>query len=327
LKLLFFFSFTIALCYSCKHKSINCGKDCDEVEEQIFQTGFNNTSISDITDQWKDIHGIDSAYNEYNNWDELDEHPLIGDFKINMEDGTPSQRGFEITSDPEDETNNVLRFYIKEPHIREAAKKKSRVQADVNSNNCIKEFYQTVRVYLPKDMAYLQEWDDSFYWLSIFEIWNNANWTKEKFPFRVNVNITKPEKGKVNSLRLHAKGDVNKRIGKWVPEWEQTAENFELPIGKWMTIEIYIKEGDNETGRFYLTVTPDGEEKQVVFNITNYTQHPDENCPDGFSHIHPLKFYTSAELTNYMKDAGKNLEIYWDDWSMWAYKKPEGLDE
>ena len=63
----------------------------------------------------------------------------------------------------------------------------------------------------------------------------------------------------------------------------------------------------------YMSVTPDGGSEQVLFNVVETTQHPKEKCPDGFTHVQPLKWYTSSELVEHMKTAGYSLEIYWDD--------------
>jgi len=321
----FFYPFTIIFCFifSCKDKSTNCGKVCDNTQELIFQTGFNNATISNTKGSWYDISGIDSQYTSVNNWDTFDENPVIGEFKINCEDGNESQRWAKIQKDPEDAANNVLAFHISEPHIREGTWKKGRVQVDVNRNNCIKEYYQTVRLYLHPDMAYLKEWNEAFAWLSLFEFWNNANWTGEKYPFRVTVNLNKAKKGKVDAIYFNAHSDKYKGLGNWKTIWEETNTSVPVLFGKWLDIEVYIKEGDQNSGRFYMSVTPKDGTKQVVFDITNYTQHPDEKCPDGFSDIHPLKFYTSDDLINYMKDGGKNLEIYWDDWKVYRNVRPQ----
>ncbi len=61
----------------------------------------------------------------------------------------------------------------------------------------------------------------------------------------------------------------------------------------------------------------------MVFDITDTMQHPKETCPDGFTDIHPLKFYTSEKLTDHMKNNGKKLELFWDDWKIYRNKSPD----
>jgi len=89
-----------------------------------------------------------------------------------------------------------------------------------------------------------------------------------------------------------------------------------------MEIEIYIKEGDSENGRFYMSVTPEGGTKQILFDISNTTHHPKEKCADGFTHFEAMKIYTSDDNINYMNEANKELSIFWDDWEIHVNKEP-----
>ena len=60
----------------------------------------------------------------------------------------------------------------------------------------------------------------------------------------------------------------------------------------------------------------------VVFDITNFTHHPNDPNPDGLSHFNPMKLYTSKGLIDYVRDNGKSLQVYWDDFELWKNKKP-----
>ena len=314
----------ISLFYSCKKKSANCGVACNYTEELVFQTGFNSTSLENDAYFNTIPKGTDETLDEKNDWEELNNHPVIGDIRINYEDGKDHQRLASIVNDPEDVTNKVLKFQIFEAHIKEGKKRKGRVQLDLYNNKCVKEIYQTVRLRFDPDMAFLMDWEERVYWLSIFEFWNNADWTKEKYPFRVTVNLFKDAKGPVSEMYFHVKGDYknNCKTCKWKKSWENEATNFPIPFGSWMNIELYIKEGDENNGRFYMAITPDGGEKIVLFDIINNTQHPKEKCPDGFTHLQPMKFYTSEEIIDYMNDNTKNLAVFWDDWKFYINKKP-----
>lgn len=308
---------------ACRKESLNCDLECDTENQLIFQSGFNNTAVETVSDTRVKLTGTDLAFDTLSNWNELGNHPNIGHYQINYEDGNDDQRFADIISDPMDETNKVLRFKINEPHIYKGNKAiKGRVQMGIINANCIKEYYQTVRLYLHPDMAHLKDWDKRVHWLSLFEFWNNGNWTGEKYPFRVTVNLAKLDEGPVDNLYFQVKGDHQNRLGNWKDDWKIAAEDFNVPFGQWMELELYIKEGDEENGRFYMAVTPEGGTKDVLFDLTNNTQHSKEKCPDGFSHFHPLKFYTSDALINYMKDDNKNLEIYWDDWKIYRNKTP-----
>ncbi len=86
-------------------------------------------------------------------------------------------------------------------------------------------------------------------------------------------------------------------------------------------MEYYLKEGEKENGRFYMTITPDGEEKQVVFDVTHFTHNTSDPSPNGFTGWSPRKLYTSKEVIGFVKSKGKTLQIYWDDFKLWRETK------
>ena len=288
----------------------------------IFQTNFEGSVITDEGNSAR-LSGRDMSLDSLSDWATLEDHANIGGVQIYYEDGTLTQRFAEITEDPINPDNQVLHFKITEPHIDAGGgKKKGRVQLTLSDNKCIREYYQTVKLYLHPDMAYLKQWQEKITWLSLFGFWNNANWTGEPYPFRVTLNLVKTTTGAADALYFQAKADHQSALGKWEDDWRVTAEDFSVPFGQWMDLELYIKEGDDDKGRFYLSVTLEGEPKNVLFDITNNTQHADEECPDGFSHFQPLKFYTSDRLIRFMGDNGKNLDIYWDAWRVYLNREP-----
>ena len=63
-----------------------------------------------------------------------------------------------------------------------------------------------------------------------------------------------------------------------------------------------------------MTIQPDGEKEQMVFDVTNFTYNTSDPAPNGFSGYNPMKLYTSKEVVAFMKAQGKTLQIYWDDW-------------
>lgn len=312
---------TIFTGVSCEKKSVNCDVECTYTEEMLFQTGFNNTSLTNGPYQNAEFSGTDASLSDHNNWSDFVSHSNVGYVEIGYEAGNDDQRIAQIVSDPDSAANQVMSFRIMEPHIKEGSHEKGRVQLSVNDNQCIKEIYQTVRLKLHPDMAYLMDWDKRVPWLTVFEFWNNATWSNEKRTFRVTVNLFKDAEGPVDEIHFHVKADHQRcNICDWESDWEQEATNFAIPFGTWMEIELYLLEGDENNGRFYMAVTPEGGSKVVLFNITNNTQHLKEKCPDGFTHFQPMKLYTSDEVINYMKDGNKRLELFWDDWKLYKNK-------
>ena len=69
-----------------------------------------------------------------------------------------------------------------------------------------------------------------------------------------------------------------------------------------------------------MTITPDGEKKQVVVDVSNYTQNTYDPAPNGVTGFSPMKLYTSHQVISFMKNQGKTLQIYWDDFKLWREK-------
>lgn len=320
--ILFSLSFIVLVSFfSCKKKSINCGLDCGtQTEELLFQTGFEGTTITNGDYENANFSGTDLNFTSTSSWSDFIAHSKIGFVEIGYEDGEDHQRKASIVADPDSLGNSVLQYQIFEPHIEEGSKNKGRIQLAVHDNNCIKEIYQTVKLKLHPDLAHFQSRADRLYWFTLFEFWNNGAWTKEKFPFRVSVNLFK-EEGSGNAINFRVKSDYFQNL-KWTEVWGETNTSFPITYGEWMEIELYIKEGDNNNGRFYMAVTPENGTKTILFDISNTTQHPKEKCADGFTHFETMKMYLGEDDINSMKDENKDLKIYWDDWKLYINKQP-----
>lgn len=303
---------------ACRKPSFNCDKDCNYTESLLFQTGFQQTSLTDGAYQNALFSGSDSLLTAPNDWAIFSAQENIETVEITYEDGDTSDRYARIVSDSTG--NSVLEFRLIEAAISEGSKRKGRVQMNLTTS-CLREIYYTVQMRLHSDMAALRDWEEKIDWLTIFEFWNNADWTKEKFPFRVSINLAKAA-GAGNPLYVHAAGQQKQNCYAcaWKTVWEQAATDFALPFGEWVTWELYLREGDADNGRFYLAVTPQNGSKQILFDIQNYTQHPDETCPDGFTQINPMKLYTSQALVDYLRNQDKQLSIYWDNWQLYRNK-------
>jgi hypothetical protein len=308
---------------ACRKKSVNCDVDCGtQVEEQLFQTGFTGTTLTNGDFQNVNLSGVDPEYLTLNSWADFMSNEKIGYVELSYEDGDDTQRKASIVEDPDSVGNKVLKFQIFEPHIKEGTKHKGRVQLAVHDNQCIKEIYQKVKVKLDPDLAQFTQRSDRLYWFTLFEFWNNAAWSKEKKTFRVSVNLYK-EEGVGSPINFRVKSDSQKcRTCDWKEVWGETATSFPVVFGEWMEVELYLKEGDENNGRFYMAVTPQNGVKKVLFDIQNTTQHPKEKCADGFTHFEAMKLYLGEDDINYMKNANKDIAIFWDSWQFWVNKKP-----
>lgn len=292
----------------------------------IFHTGFEGSSevIATGNDQIDDLVGVDNTMSKPNDWvADFDGHTNIGEFRFYYEGGDVRQRAAKIAKDPTDPGNQVLQFWLPEANAGQGSSQKGRIQADVYENNGLKEIYQSVRVYFPPSFNTLKSYPARIYWLTLFELWNNPSWEDKKFPFRVSINLEKPKSERESELFFRVYGQDKSVNDSWTSVWEQTNKGIPVPIGEWFTLEIYLREGGSEDGRFYMAMTREGGRKEVVFDLINYTHHPDDPNPDGLSHFNPMKLYTFKELIQYMQDKGQTMEVFWDDYKLWKDRKPE----
>jgi hypothetical protein len=215
----------------------------------------------------------------------------------------------------------VLQFWLNEPYLASENQEKARVQVDFYGiGGGYKEFYQSVRVFLTEDFEVLKNYPRSIGWLTISEFWNNEWWVKgEPYGFRITLGIGKES---AESKELHFILEAENPGQKLVWEADHKKSKVEVPIGKWFTMDYYFKEGNQETGRFYLAITPDGGKKQVVYDVTNFTHMTKDPAPNGLTGYNPMKLYTSKEIISYVKSQGKTLQIYWDDFKLWTNKRP-----
>lgn len=291
----------------------------------IFQSGFEHQSKVVARGADSDIVGSDKTLRKKSDWDALDEHPNIGNFNIQYQGGDSTMRYARIVPEPGNASNHVLHFWLDKPNV--GNRSKGRIQANIYGNNGLKEIYQSVRMFLPEDMNTVRTYPAKIHWLTIAEFWNNITWSQEvPYGFRITLGIGKPVAPASDLYFILDAQDCelfeNGRQ-KYTTIWAETNENVKVPIGKWFTMEYYYKEGDNNTGRFYLSITPEGGKKHVVLDVRKITHHTRDPAPDGIAHFNPLKLYTSKELIAHMKSQDKTLQIYWDDFKLWKDKRPE----
>ena len=241
----------------------------------------------------------------------------FGGVNIQFQGGSPQDRGAEIVVDPVNEKNKVLAFWLAKPNVSDSkgVPEKGRVQMNVAGNKGIQHVKMSVRLFLHPDFEDLSKYPEKISWIVISEWWNNADWTQEKFPFRVGVRLYK-DAGKSSLYFLSHAQTYDVKKNSWDsnnPVWESVNRQFPVPIGKWMTLEYEYVEGGRDKGKFLMAVTPDGGERIVIFDIHNYTHHPDDKNPDGLAEFNPLKLYTNASIINFLSARGKMLQMYWDD--------------
>lgn len=251
----------------------------------------------------------------------------LGNLDIQYQSGDSSQRLADIVKSPGDLSgrNKALRFILKQPNIFATKEQASRgrVQANIYDNEPgeVRKFYMAVDVLLGKDgFTRLNEYPKSVDWLTISDWWNNVGWGEEEFPFRISVDIVKPDRFSNSpfyfKVRASQKRKLDRRVTTevWDDVWVETNKKIQVPVGQWFTLEYFWKEGSDQTGRFSVAITRRSDQiRHVVFDIRRTTHNPLNKKPDGLKHFNPMKLETSGEYINFVREKGHALEILWDN--------------
>jgi hypothetical protein len=312
----------IAFFIGCRTGSVSKNEVANET--LIFQSGFEDdvAVVSRNTDA--DIIGKDKTLSKNNDWvADLDDHQDIGNFNIQYQGGDSTMRFARVVPEPSNPSNRVLHFWLNKPNVEGS---KGRVQANLYGNKGWKEFYQSVRIFLPEDMRTVRTFPDKIHWLTIAEFWNNVTWSQQvPYGFRITLGLGKPRAAESDLYFILDAQDCQlfpDNSQKYTTIWAETNEAVKVPIGQWFQMDYYYKEGKNEEGRFYLSITPKGGQRQIVFDVRKTTHNTGDPSPDGVTDFNPLKLYTSKELIQYMWSQGKTLQLYWDDFKLWRDKTP-----
>ena len=130
------------------------------------------------------------------------------------------------------------------------------------------------------------------------------------------MNLVK-EAGVGKPLLLSADGSQFKSK-KWVPLWSTGNYDFTLPTGVWIDVEMYYKQGDKNSGRFWVKMKrPEDTAMVTVIDVHNFTYDPNSPTPVPMTTWDPLKLYTSGKVIDHIRNEGGIAQIYWDDLEVW----------
>lgn len=285
-----------------------------------FKSGFDGSTTlhqyelnGNPNPNYADLYGSDNGYD----WEtDLDDHPNMGNFRIYYEVGDTLKAKASLVPDPVDGTNQVLKFQLDSANVSNISNPKGRVQAVINGNNNLKEFSHRVSLYLDPEIETLRNYGVKITWFTLAEYWNDA--VSQPYPFRVTLNLQKPDTAVGSPLFFGAHGQIKTSSGPWSDVWEHVDTTYEAPTGEWLVFETYFREGDSLNGRYRVSVTNSNNNTHSLIDITDFTHHPMDPSPDGVRNFNPMKLYTSGGLIDQMALANADLALYWDDFEIWT---------
>ena len=309
-------SISSALLISCTMLSIENGI----AQSFHFKSGFEpNTHLiqyqlnGNPNLNYADIYGFDTT-SAYHWVSDLDDNSSVGNFRIYYEEGDTLKANARLVPDPLNPTNTVLRFKLDSANVTSGGNPKGRIQAALNNNTNLSAFRFRVKLFIHPDIETLQLYNDSITWLTLMEFWNNE--ANASYPFRITLNIQKPDTAVGSDLFFGAHGQTRVTTGVWDDLWKEINTSYILPTGEWITIETLFFEGDSTAGRYKVMLT-DSASTTTLFDVHNYTLHPSDPSPDGVTSFNPMKLYTSGALINGMSQANAELAVFWDDLEIW----------
>lgn len=237
---------------------------------------------------------------------------------IYYEGGDTSDRFAEVIPDPTKRGNSVLHFWLKHARVggQKSGKTKGRIQLVTGELN-VSEAYQRSKMYLHPDFEHYRSFPGQNGWFTINELWFGLKWKDHPYPFRIRLEIGK-QKGVGQPLRFLAFGEISTggpvRQGTWRAVWKSINRVYEVPVGEWLDMEVGYKEGDRNTGRFFVAVKRESESSMTtVIDVHDWTYHPQAPAPVPLTVWNPLKMYTSSKIIDHVRNEGGVLQIYWDD--------------
>jgi hypothetical protein len=293
-----------------------------QIGELVFRSGFENDTSGGGAQALFDITGIDNSVAPPNSWQ--DDLVAYGGFSMQYVCGDATQRGAQIVDDPTGainpatrQTNRVLLFWLKEVPLCNAH---ARVQDLLISPN-FWEMTQRVRMFIHPDILILQQYPGEVDWLMFQEAWSTnyrgGSWGRGQ-NFRISFDINKAS----DSEGLYWRVSGNQCCSPGKEFWSAINKTIPIPINQWFTAETYFKAGDQNTGRVKFTVQVPGQQKEVVFDITDWTTHPEDARRSPLQYWMPHKLYSRDVFVDFVRNEGGVLRIFWDDWRVWIGGAP-----
>lgn len=177
-------------------------------------------------------------------------------------------------------------------------------------------YHTSHRMYLSPDLQFLTNFSGTLNWVDIFEVWNkrNPNWDGDQAgSSRISMYINK-EAGVGQPLywQLSSQYAQPQNI-LWNAIWPtKTNKTVPVPIGKWFTLDVYLKRGEGANGHFKVILTPDNGQPEVLFDVRDHTVYPGH--PElTLKTWQPLKFYFSDSLLDWLRANNKVAYAYYND--------------
>ena len=271
-----------------------------ESTEHVFTSSFEHgVSIIDVNDKYGDIIGSDGL-----DWEsDLEDNGSFGNFRIYYEGGNASQRSASII---EYGGEHVLEFRLAEANVNDG--EKGRVSTSLTNNVNLTDFTYSVDVNLTDAFDLISPAEGRLTWMTIAEFWNDKAQTEHAF--RITLAIHKEDEAANTPLTWALHGQTQNTTSlQWDDVWTEIS-NESVPIHSWFTLQVMVVEGDEEHGQVLVK-----KDETILFDVHDWTHHPEDATPGGFDNLNLMKLYTSGDVLSQLPE-GRAFVILWDDFSL-----------
>lgn len=254
----------------------------------------------------------------FNGWDALKTHPYVEEFYINNIGGS-AYANQKIVSDPSGTGRNSLQANVINDDPNTSGTTRAQMTLTLKDGVDLPVYHTSQRMYLGTDIPYIQNYSGSITWFELFEIWNKHvdTWDGDVAgSCRWNLSLFK-DTGAGQPLYWVLKSEYMQPAAmSYKNVWRYNNTTTPIPFGKWFTLDMYMKRGEGTAGHMTVTITPDGGSPQVLFDFANttiYPGHPEIQLKSWQS----FKFYLDDVYLDWMSTNGKNLTVYYNDYTWW----------
>ncbi len=308
----------------------------------VFASGFEGSTQVTTTGQIQtdDIAGVDPSAGGPSDWGrDLDDRPEIGAFVIAYDGGNTGDRSARVIDDPSALTpaNRVLQYRLASANVLDPTglPLEGRIQGTLQDLVGVRDLYASRRLRLVSDVALLTSFagaigapvpDGSDSGIVLFEAWNGPDGAAGPLPFRVVLDAVRPA-GASAPLRLRARGQArDATTRRYTTVWSRdSAVSLSALAGRWLRLDTYVADGRAESGRFWVSLAPDGGAAETVFDVVATTVHPDDPALDGFADIEVLDLEAPRDLLTDLDARGQALELHVDDLVLYSGRRPAGV--
>ena len=282
--------------------------------EVYFQGNMDNVTITSNSNN-------SNLY--FNGWDALKTHPYIREFYLdNITSSNTNSNQFayqKIVADPVNPAINVMNAVVVDDDPNEVGTTRAQITMGFKDGVDLPVYHTSHRMYMDPDVKFIETYSSSITWFVLSEIWAKDGIASGIFP---NGDVAgsarwgftlKKEAGSGQPLFWRIRAEyMQPEVLAYNNIWTYENRTVPIPYGKWFTLDIYMKRGDSSNGKYKITMTIDGEQPIVLFDVTGSTIYPGH--PElQLSAWQNFKLYLDDAYLDYMRSNNKKIDVYYND--------------